>query len=251
MPVAASDIRYYGCANHQETDSGTQGGAINTSVKVEFDDITPTGVIEMVSSNAGDTTQTVQITGRTAAGVLTQETKTLNGTTAVDFATSWERIIKVVKSGTTAGTITLRKDGAAGDLVIMDKTPHEILTVRRPFYDVSADASGGSTRNFYEKIFAKNGHATLALTNAVVTEQSDPSGKITFGLPATLDDSGTSTNRITAPASITFDSAAKNVANSQNLTAGAAQGIWLNLTLNAGDAATKTTYTSRVSGTTV
>ena len=127
----------------------------------------------------------------------------------------------------------------------------EVNEVRRPFYNVSSDVAGGSTRNFYEKVFFKNIHATLALTAATIAELADPSGKVSFGLPSTLDDTGTSTTRIVAPAAITFDSATKNVANSQNHTAGAAQGLWLNLTLLAGDAAQKTSYTLQESGTTV
>jgi len=64
----------------------------------------------------------------------------------------------------------------------------------------------------------------------------------------TLGDSASSTDRRTDPGGLTFDSATKNVANSQNLTAGSAQGIWIKLTLAAGDAAQKTSYTLRASG---
>lgn len=327
MPVAATDLIIYGSANMQDSDSGTQGGAIATSKRPVFADVSPAGNVQIVSSAAGDTTQTVTVTGRDAAGVIIAETKTLNGTTAVAMTTntSWERLLKGVKSATCAGdvaveaatatrtgtaqagaaqTITLDA-GASGtddlykDHVIritsgtgagqirriasyvgatkvatverawgtspdntsvfrisqgfhFEKAPAEILEVRRAFYNAAADVSGGSARDYYEKVFIKNIHATLALTAATIAEQADPSGKIAFALETTLDGSGTSADRRTAPASgvSAFDNTTKNVANSQNHSPGAAQGIWLKLTLAAGDAAQKTSYTLREQGTT-
>jgi hypothetical protein len=131
------------------------------------------------------------------------------------------------------------------------KAPVEITEVRRLFYNAAADVPGGAARDYYEKVFVKNTHASLSLTGATIAEQADPSGKITFALATALDDTGTSADRRTAPASgvSAFDNAAKNVANSQNHSAGAAQGIWLKLTLAAGDAPLKSTYTVRENGT--
>ena len=332
MSVLPSDIVVYGSANMQETDSGTQGGAIAASKRVVFEDISPTGNIEIVSSNAGDTSQSVTVTGRNAAGELISEAKTLNGQTPVAMTTetAWERLMKAVKSATTTGDVAvmavtktrsntaqggadstasvmayidldasasavddeyagqvIRTTGGTGsdqialvvdydgaqkrafvakdwatvpdgtttfDLaqgMMFEKSPTEVLEVRRPFYDVSADVPGGSARDFYEKIFFKNNHATLSLTGATLAEQDDPSGKVDFGLAGTLDDSATSTDRTTAPGGITFDSTTKNVANSQNHSAGAGQGVWLHLALAPGDAAQKTTYTLRESGSSV
>jgi len=134
--------------------------------------------------------------------------------------------------------------------MVFAKTPAEEYIVRRPFYNVAADVAGGSGRNFYEKVFVKNNHATLSLTAAQIAEQADPSGKVSFALEASLDGDDTTSNRVTAPGGYTFNSSTKNVANSQSLSAGAAQGMWLNLSLAAGDAATKTTWTPRVTGTT-
>lgn len=321
MPVEARDLRYYGSANMQDTDSGTQGGAIATSKKPIFSDVAPAGGLKIVSSNAGDTTQTVTTTGRDASGAIIADTKTLNGLTPVNHTGTFDRILKAVKSATCAGdvavmeqtldengtaqggaasTVTLRA-GASGsddayngkvirivantgagqlrvihdyvgsskvatvdrdwttppdatstyeitDGVLFDKSPHEILEVRRPFYNAAADAAGGSTRNYYEKIFVKNGHGSLSLTSATVAEASDPSGKVTFGLAGTLDDTATTTNRVTAPGGITFDNSTKNVANSQNLTNGAAQSIWMNLTLAAGDAPQEFVWQVRTAG---
>lgn len=324
MPVSARDIRVYGSANMQETDSGAQGGAIDLAVGIVFNDINPAGNIQVVSSAAGDITQTVTATGRNNAGEIISEGKVLNGSTpvAMTVQTTWERLLKGVKSATTTGdvaveaataersntaqagaasTITLDVGASAvddfyNDMVIrltggtgagqirrivdyvgstkvatvdrdwgtnpdatttfriargmyFEKSPNEITTVRRPFYNAASDP--GAAKDYYEKVFFRNNHGTLSLTNAVISEQADPSGKITFGLAGTLNDTGTSTNRVTAPGSITFDSAAKNVANSQNHSAGAGQGTWLKLSLLASDSPQKTSYTLRETGNTV
>ncbi len=249
MSILDSDIKVYGSAVMPDDDVTNQiGGAIALTKKVEFTDIAPTGLVEMVSDNAGDTTQNVTIHGRNAAGELISEQKTLNGLTVVDFTTSIERILKVIMSASATGTVTIRKDGDAGNLVTLEPG---IAEVRRPFYNAVAPDSG--TVKYYEKIFFKNEHATLTLTSAVMKEQADPTTKIAFAVESSLDgsdDNGAGNNRKVAPGGYTFDSADKNVANSQNHTAGAAQGVWIELTLTNGDPATKSTYTLRESGNT-
>jgi len=49
VSILISELIMYGSANHQETDSGTQGGAITTSVKLELTDISATGTVEVYS----------------------------------------------------------------------------------------------------------------------------------------------------------------------------------------------------------
>lgn len=100
----------------------------------------------------------------------------------------------------------------------------------------------------YQKFFWKNTNGTLALTSATIVENADPSGLIDHGTEGTLSDSNTTTNRLTAPGGITFASTAANVANSQSLSSGSAQGVWLRLSLATGNAAVKTTYTSEIDG---
>jgi len=244
MSIVSNDLKFYGSAVMPDDDvTANVGGVISTVKKVVFTDITPEGLVEMLSSEAGDTTQTVTIYGRNTAGEIISETKTLNGLTVVDFTSSWERILKVIMSATATGTITIRKDGAGGNLITLEPG---ITQVRRPFYNANAPVAG--TKDYFEKIFCKNTHATLTLVNAVIIENADPSGKITFGLEDTLDDSHTVANRLTAPAAMTFDSATKNVANSQNLTAGSAQGTWLKLSLASTDIPANTTYTVECQG---
>lgn len=253
MPIVASDIVAYGSANMPDDDSGLNiGGAIDTSIRVVFTDIAATDEIEILSSNAGDTTQTVTIYGRNAAGELVSDSATLNGLTPVLVAgTAFERVLKIIISAAHTGTVTVRDQDTDTTIAAMEPG---VLEVRRPFYDAAADASGGSARTYYEKVFFKNNHGSLTLTSAVIKEQADPSTKVDFDLESTLDGTDTNgggNNRQVAPGGYTFDSADKNVANSQNLTAGSAQGVWLRLSLAAGDAAQNTSVTMRVSGNTV
>lgn len=252
MSVIAAELIVYGSAS-MALDDTTQniGGAIDTSKRVVFTDISPSGAVEIVSSAAGDTTQTVTVYGRDAAGVLISDVKTLNGTTAVAVTGTFERILRAVVSGAHTGTVTVRKASAGGDLMLF--APGE-LDIRRPFYNAAADAAGGAARTYFEKVFFKNTNATLALTAATIALQADPSGKITFALEASLsgsDTNGAGNNRQVAPGGYTFNTSTKNVANSGNHTAAAGQGVWLKLSLAAGDAAQKTSFTLRESGTTV
>lgn len=248
MSLSASDIVYHGSANHQETDSGTQGGAIDTSVKVTFTDISATGTVEVLSSAGGDTTQTATVYGRLASGVIDSEALSLNGTTPVAGSKSFERILKVVINAAHTGTITVRK--ASDDVTIMTLETG-VLTCRRLFYNAEAEASGGSSKDYYEKIFAKNVNGVNALLNAVIKEQADPGANITFDLEDAVNDTNTSTNRLSAPSGMlgSFTGSDKNVPGT-NLAAGDAIGIWLKLTLAAGATPAKNTYTVRASGST-
>jgi len=251
MPIVAADIVAYGSATMPDDDTPTNiGGAISLVKRVVFTDIVSTDEIEILSSSASDTTETITVHGRNAAGELVSDSATLNGVSVVLISgTAFERVLKIIKSSATVGTVTVRDQDTDTTIATLEPAVTEI---RRPFYDAAADASGGSTRTYYDKIFFKNNHGTLTLTSAQVLEQADPQTVVAFMLPATLDDTGDNgaSNRQTAPAG-TFDSTAKNVANSQNLTAGAAQGCWLELTLTAGLGAQNTSVTMRVSGNTV
>lgn len=133
--------------------------------------------------------------------------------------------------------------------VLFDALATKITEVRRPFYDTATPTSG--SRNYYEKFFIKNTHATLDLTNGQLKEVSGgASAKIDFLVAATLDDTGSNgagNNRQVAPSG-TFDSADKNIANSGTLTHATAQGVWLKLTLASTDAAADTTYSMQVAG---
>lgn len=251
MSVTASDIVVYGSATMPEDDTTTAiGGAIDTTTTVVFTDLTTASTLEVLSSNAGDTTQTLTVYGRDSTGIAISETVSLNGTTVVSLTNTYGRLLKAVLSGAATGTVTLRIASAGGDLMVFAPG---VLTVRRPFYDALADAAGGTNKVLYEKVFFRNNNTSTALTSAQIIESADPSGLVAFGLAGTLGDTatnGTGNTRLTAPTGITIDTASKNVANSGNHSPSSAQGVWLSLTLNAGTAASSSTFTLEETGNT-
>jgi hypothetical protein len=95
-----------------DIDGTTTGGAFTPSNKVVFADVTPTGFVDYVSENSGDTAVVLTVSGRDSTGVIQTEAKTLTGTTKVAGAQSFERLLKVVASGT----------GAAGTTAVLSHT---------------------------------------------------------------------------------------------------------------------------------
>lgn len=249
MPVAASDIVYYGSATMAEDDVTTQiGGAIDLTTVITFTKLDADGTVEVVSDNAGDT-MNLTVTGRKPDGTITSEVKALSGTTVVDFTTTFKRLLKAELSGVATGTVTLRKDGAAGDLMIFAPG---VTTIRRPFYNVAADEAGGAARTFYEKIFVKNNNGTDALIGAAVSFPVNVGSRVAWAVEGSLngtDDNGVGNDRQTAPGGYTFNTTTKNVFG-DNLTPLAAQGIWMELSLAAGLAAGDDANTIRTAGTT-
>ena len=333
MAVTAKHIIVYGSANMALDDVTTNiGGAEDGTIKASFSDVVAGQTIEAVSSAAGDTSQTMTIYGRNAAGELVNDVITLNGLTpAVDGSpVSFNRLLRGVKSATTAGDVAvydatptvavqtaqsatadtlvlhagasgtdnlytgeivrilsgsagvgeLREiveyDGTSktayvrdwgvtptgtitfeiskGMLFEQDVSSEEITEIQRPFYNAAAEPSSGSQRIYYEKIFVHNAHASTALTSATIAEVAEGIyADVEFDLESTRD--GTDTNGVGNDrqtegdlSTYTFDSSTKDVANSQNFTAGASQGVWLTLTLEAGDAAADSFYKVQTSG---
>jgi hypothetical protein len=70
--------------------------------------------LSMISTNAGDTTQTVTVTGTDFYGQRQTETRTLNGTTIVNFLKSFKTVTRVAVSATTAGNLTVGSRDAIG-----------------------------------------------------------------------------------------------------------------------------------------
>ena len=250
MSVISSDIKYFGSANIPESDSTTSGGAIDLTTKVVFTDISTTDNVTVISDNAGDTTQTVTVYGRNASGSIISEALALNGTTRVTGASLFERILKVVINAAHSGTVTITRDNSPTftEIATMETG---ILTLRRLFYNATADASGGSTKYFYEKVFIKNTNGSSALLSATVAQNSDPSCYVEFDLEDAKDDTNSAANRVTAPTGMlgSFDDTTKNVPGT-DLGAGETIGAWLKMTLAAGTSPGKSTYQFRVSGST-
>jgi len=245
MSIVSSDLVIYNSANMPVVDSGTSGGAIDTARRPDFTQMASSDTVRVVSSNGGDTTQTVTITGRLADGTLASETLSLNGTSPVTSSNTYERLLQAELSATCTGNVTVARSTGPTTIRVIPAGERGFQAV---FQQDSSDPS--LQEDFYMKVFWKNTNGSLALTSAVVKENSDPSGLITFGLAATVGDSGSTTNRKTAPAGISFAGTPVSVPGGGNLASGAAIGQWLDLTLPAGQAAVKSTYTPELDGNT-
>jgi hypothetical protein len=242
MSIIAADLVPFAAASMPNDDVSTSGGAIDLLRRVDFTQMGANDTIEVLSSSAGDTTQTVTITGRKADGSIASETLSLNGVTVVTSANTYERLLKAELSATCAGTVTVRR--ATGDVLIRT-IPIGERGFMAIFRQTASDPS--ATVDNYCKFFWKNTNGTLALTASQVKENADPDARITHALDAALDASTSVANRLTTPG-FTFDGTAKNVPNSQSLSSGAAIGVWLKLSLTAGDSPHRTTYTSELAG---
>jgi hypothetical protein len=261
MSVVASDIILYGAANMVEDDSSTVGGAIDKAIKVEISNaLSSSSIIELFSSDAADTGN-VTITGRLANGSIDTDIIALSGTTTVSGADTFERILKVTTSEH-AGTISI--SGDSNVLSTMEGTgtapgATSINTLRRLFYDSSAEASGGSDKELFEKIFVANTNSVTALSSATVTLTTDntASGIIDFILEDAVNDSESTANRITAPTGTGgggWSNAVRSVPGNSlgDRTTGTSDhvGIWLRADVDAGLPAEKATITLTIDGTT-
>lgn len=268
MPVVAADIIIYGAANMPENDSTTAGGAIDKTIKIldtDMGDVGGTDTVEVLSDNAGDTTQTVTVTGRDASGLIQSEVFSLAGTTPQNGSQSFERILKIVASATHTGIITVRD--ASGDVTqaTLEGTAAApggtaILEARRPFYDATANASGGSDKTFYEKVFVANTNASLALNSAAIelTADGTTNNRVDFDLEGSVNDNNSVTNRLTEPAGAdmlgapTWDDTQKSVPGGSlgDRTTGTSDhiGVWARLFLPAGESPENTNFTLTVTG---
>lgn len=246
MPIVAADLVAYGPANLVEDDTSTAGGDRVVARRPNLDQFSASAIPHIESDNAGDTTQTVTIVGRNAAGAKISEVQTLNGTTPVAFTNTFERILKVTKSATTTGTV-LVKQGSGGTTRVT-LAPAELISFAF-FIDASSDPSAQKDR--YELIYWQNTHGTLSLTSATVDLTADPASKILFKMHTAVGNAGTITNRKTSPGG-TFldDNNPTSLPGDGNLDAGEYIGVWINQRLSAGDSPVKNSFTTKLAGTT-
>lgn len=262
MSVASTDLVFFTptAANIPTSDSGTVGGGIDTTSKgrVVFQDTTNTGgggTIECKSTSGSDT-MNITVTIRTTAGAIVSETKALTGTTFINLSTlsSAERVLKAVLASNAVGTVTVRRSDGAGTGVAITQIEIGERGSYCMFYDSASDTAGGKVR--YEKIWAKNLNGTNALTNATIALTAQTyAGVIHWGYQAGAND--TSTNRVTAPATVSYitDATATQipivagVAVAGTLGAGESAGVWIRQTLAQNDTAKKGTFTLQIVGT--
>ncbi len=242
MPIASSDLKLYGCANMPDDDTSTWGGAIATTKKPVFTPFSAAARPEADSDNAGDT-MNLTIEGRNAAGSVISEQNALNGTTAVLWTATYERILLATLASAATGTVTVA-EGTGGTVRL---TFEPGITQIMAMFRKAASSASAETR--YEKVFFKNEHGTLTLTAAQVRLTADPASKIEIGVHTAKGDSATITNRKTAPAGITFvdDNVAQNVPTNE-LAAGEDIGVWIKQSLDADNAPVHSTFTVQISG---
>lgn len=125
--------------------------------------------LSMVSSNAGDTTQTITVRGKDYLGDSLTETKTLNGTTTVQFNKAFKTVSSVTASAALTGNLSVGTNDKLGlpfrvdgrfDLLsaYMDATD-EVATVTLAAADTTnpATAATGDVRGTMIPATATNG----------------------------------------------------------------------------------------------
>jgi hypothetical protein len=157
MSVITPDLVIYGSANMPDADGLTTGGAVNFATCVVFNDISPNGLMDYVSSASGDTTQSIALTGADASGGTVTETKTFNGTTLVNGAQTFSELLKGVITGS-----------AAGDLAAISHTAVETGTAQA---GAAATSTAGATITL-----ASGQGASAALGMIVRVTNNSPAG---------------------------------------------------------------------------
>jgi hypothetical protein len=248
MSIVASELILYGSASRPEADTGTVGGAIDLTARPFDSDTMSADDVEAVSSNAGDTTQTLTVRYRDASGVIQSIVITLNGTTVAHTTgtLAMERLIEATLSATCAGTITLRKEGVGA-------TQHSFAPGELKAYRMFISAvSGAAEKIYYEKVFFKNTNATLALQTAIVDCTADPAAVITVALEDAQNDNNSAATRLTLPTGLeaggfVTENTDINVPGT-NIAAASYIGVWVKMILAANNAAIKNTHTLRLRG---
>jgi len=156
-------------------------------------------------------------------------------------------------AGGSAPTGTIEYAIAPGAVLEKYTTPSiDVRQVRRLHYDAAAPSS--STRDYYEKGFVSNEHATLSLTNAQFDEQAvgDVYTNISYYIEGSTGGNNASTNRLTEPSgSPTWeDTDAVDLGDSGDgvLGAGENQGFWSKLSLTSTTTAANSYWAFNVTG---
>jgi hypothetical protein len=195
--------------------------------------------------------QIVRITNNTPTGAQYQLRYIVGIGTNVDPAASSDDVYLNRDWGTVPSSSTTY---TVNEGALFDLSPNQVTEIRRPFYGAVANAAGGATLTFYEKVFAVNNNATTSLVTATLSVFSESPSlgtgvHLDIAVCKALNDTQTATNRQTLPtngdsSALTFTSGSppqsQSVPSPGNLPSGSApnsagaEGIWLKLTLPAG-----------------
>jgi hypothetical protein len=144
--------------------------------------------LTMVSTGAGDTTQTVTVFGRDAYAQPMVERRTLNGTTAVAFVKAFARIDRVAVSAAMVGNLTL---GTGNVLGLPAYLPNAGLIMREMLNGASATA--GTTVAGLQAV----GSLTSADVRGTYVPNLAPDGVRSFQILAFLPDLSIGTPQFT------------------------------------------------------
>lgn len=254
MAVEAADMEFYLSANTPDDDSSTSGGAIDATVQLMCRTLSKElnsgsgDVIDVVSSDAGDI-HNVVIQGYGTDGTWISETLAITGTTNAHTTATFLHLCSVIQAEAGDGTLTVGEYNGGGAVNEIFVTPIGEKGCQDLFLKAEANASGGATKKFYEKLFIKNTHATDALISCVVWLNEDEDTELTMDCEMSGDatltgGSETTTNRVTEPstggtyawAEHATEGAGHTMGDAEdgNMIAAEAQGVWVELTLADG-----------------
>jgi hypothetical protein len=254
MSVLSTDLIYYAAKNSAGAaagpvadDTSLIGGDIDTTRRPVFTQMAANSTIRVVSDGAD--TRNVTVTGRLADGTVDTEILTLNGTTAVTGAKTFERIQKV-EAASTSGTRLVTVTNSANS-VTFGTIPVNEIGFFMMFENSASDPS--ATRTRYSLMYVKNTNGSTALTSANIQLQADASGKLTIALGTAKGAAGTTTNRLTAPGSVSaYSGVGSNIAvPTGSLGAGEYIAVVVKQSLSAADAAVKNNFSVQITGNTV
>jgi hypothetical protein len=247
MPITASDLVVYAATAMPDDDTSPNGGAIDLLRRVNFAQMGAPDVVQVVSTAAGDT-NAITVEGRTVAGDLVTDSRALSGVTPVDMTglgSSVERILKVELASAMTGAVTVRRQTGLSVIGVIPAGERGFVApLRKP------SSNPDTSRDFYAKIFVAN-RSAVTLLSAVIKQGQDTDQRVTHVPGASNDGTVATANRLTAPASTdllagaSFDDTDKAVGN---IPPGSARGVWLKLSVAAGENPYLTKYIMRVEG---
>lgn len=243
MPISPSDLVLYASQNMPLDDDSPSGGAADTSVRPALRQMPAPSKVAVYSDDADN--RQISITGRIPGGLIVTETITLNGTYPVITVNTYERVLRaVLGAASSVRSVTLTNEDQGFEIATI---PPGELGVTAMFVNSYASSTPGDV---YEKVFWKNNHPSLTLSDAQVVLKADPASRIRIGLSASKNDNVSVSNRRTPPPGVVFvdENIAVDVPGN-TLEPGDVIGVWINQTLPVGSLALLSSYTLHLRGT--
>jgi len=245
MSVTTGDLKHYESANMPSDDISIAGGAKTTT---EINASLLGGVLHYMRANPKITDSTKYQYGKSFVGNISEDSNLINAKAyllnALDDVNSNGVISAVSSSTDDDGDYKIKVVGEDADeeviteeIILDGTTPvNGALTFSKVFWIELRDVTSGS-------LVTANGNITISVNSIALGDV--PEGDncaiaiVSIGLVATLDDSGTTTNGVTAPSGIVFTKPKDytngiSLANSGTLTFGSAQGIWWKMYVEGG-----------------